>query len=92
MSLTPWSDTIELLYLDGNHRYAFVSQDFEDWFPKVQPNGLILLHDSLRASNATPGQFDHGWEGPTKLANELQNDPRVKLLESFFSTTVWRKL
>ena len=90
MSLS-WVEPIELLYLDGNHQYGFVRQDFEDWIPRVQSKGLILIHDSLRNPDAPHGQFDHGWEGPTLLAKELLADSRVSFKEFFYSTTVWQK-
>ena len=38
---------IDLLHIDGNHEYESVKKDFENWLPKLQKGGLILMHDIL---------------------------------------------
>lgn len=45
-SAKSFSQRIEFIFIDGDHRYKFVKLDFELWFPKVTNGGIIAFHDS----------------------------------------------
>lgn len=51
---------IGLLWIDGDHTYAGVRRDFEDWFPKLVVGGWLAFHDTV-----------NHWHGPTRLVREL---------------------
>jgi len=37
--------TIEVLHIDGSHRYEDVRSDFESWFQKLKDDSIVLFHD-----------------------------------------------
>jgi predicted O-methyltransferase YrrM len=44
---------IGLLFVDGGHSYEDISQDIQDWVPKVKIGGLVAFHDMYQY--AIPG-------------------------------------
>jgi len=44
-----WREPIGFLFIDGDHRYAAVFEDFVRWYPHVMPGGIIALDDSVQA-------------------------------------------
>jgi predicted O-methyltransferase YrrM len=40
---------VDLLYVDGAHRYAPASADISRWGERVRPGGTMLIHDSFNA-------------------------------------------
>lgn len=44
---------VDFLFIDGDHSYAGVKQDFEMYSPLVRPGGLIAFHDVARNDEDT---------------------------------------
>lgn len=45
--------SIELLHIDGRHRYEDALEDFETYLPKLAPTAVVLFHDTF--------EFDRGF-------------------------------
>jgi len=76
-----WAKPVGLLWIDGDHRYESVKQDFELWAPHVVPNGLIALHDTLEQEL-----------GPAQVVREALSFPNYQEVCRKESITVLRKL
>jgi predicted O-methyltransferase YrrM len=48
-ALTDVSGEIDMLYVDGAHRYAPARADIERWGERVAPGGTMLIHDAFNA-------------------------------------------
>lgn len=40
---------IDMVYIDGAHRYRFAKPDIEQWGGRVRPGGSMFIHDSYNA-------------------------------------------
>jgi hypothetical protein len=58
---------IDLAFIDGDHTYAGVKQDFEGYGPLVRPGGLIAFHDTQPRRPETGIEVDRLW-------NEIRAD------------------
>lgn len=81
-----WKEPIDYIFIDGDHNYEAVKQDFNDWYPHVKAGGIIALHDS--ACNRGGPMY---WPGPSRLADELINDERLEYVETVHTMTVFKK-
>ncbi len=48
---------IDLLYIDGAHRYAPAKDDIERWGDRVATGGTLLIHDAFNAIGVTGAQL-----------------------------------
>ena len=46
-------DPIDVLYIDGAHRYRPARADVRDWGARVAPGGVLLIHDSFSSVGVT---------------------------------------
>ena len=75
-----WTRPIGMLFIDGDHRYHEVREDFMQWVPHVLDGGIIALDDSIEADL-----------GPTQLVSEL-NIAGFAPLERCGKITFYRKI
>ena len=57
-------NSLDYVYIDGNHAYDWVKQDLELWWPKLKSGGLMAGHDYLlvdwsRTENLPNGKDKH---------------------------------
>lgn len=38
-------ESLDFVFIDGDHAYESVKQDINDWFPKVRKGGIVSGHD-----------------------------------------------
>lgn len=69
-----WSgQPIRLLYIDGDHAYEHVKNDYESWWHRIIPGGVIVFHDVLEPGLPDVSRFldetllEHGWTSPAIL-------------------------
>ncbi|HTW21805.1 MAG TPA: class I SAM-dependent methyltransferase [Mycobacteriales bacterium] len=48
---------IDLLYIDGAHRYSPARDDIAQWGSRVAPRGSLLIHDAFNAIGVTAAQL-----------------------------------
>lgn len=39
------NETLDVVFLDADHRYDYVKRDIQNWLPKVKKGGLLCGHD-----------------------------------------------
>lgn len=40
-------DSYDLIFIDGNHTFKFVMEDYKNYYPKIVNGGIMAFHDSL---------------------------------------------
>ncbi len=58
--------SIDFLFIDGDHTYPAVLQDYNDWTPLIKTGGILAIHD---ARMSRPGGANYH-PGPSQVAKE----------------------
>jgi hypothetical protein len=82
-------DSLDVLFIDGDHRYAAVRKDLRLYAPKLKIGGLLFVHDCRMSRGGA-----HFHVGPSKLADEeLFNNPKWwGLVGEAFSLAAFQKV
>lgn len=71
-----------VMYIDGNHDYEVVRQDWDHCARSVAPGGLIVLDDAGLTSGFRPPAFaTAGHPGPSRIAQEISHPPFAEILQ-----------
>ncbi len=76
-----WHEPIGFLFIDGDHRYEAVRQDFELWYPHVLAGGIIAFDDT---------HLDE--LGPSRLLREILPSRRLRFVQKVGKITFLQKL
>jgi len=68
------SESIDLVFIDGNHTFKYVKQDIEDWYPVVSQGGILAGHDYY-----PPGRTHH-YRQVGKAVDQFCKKNDIKLL------------
>ena len=81
------NNSIDFIFIDGDHTYDAVKQDYDMYFSKIKQGGLIFLHDSRMFRGGANFHV-----GSSKFADEIiANDSRIELIGEAFSLTCFLK-
>ena len=47
------NESVDFVFIDGNHWYDYVKKDIEAWLPKIKKGGMISGHDYQEAGVST---------------------------------------
>lgn len=74
--------TWDMVYIDGNHDYDVVAEDWRNCAKHVRIGGVIVLDDSGLESGYRPPIFaSGGFPGPSKIANSVGNGKFCEILQ-----------
>lgn len=72
-------DGLDYLFIDGDHSYEGVKQDFINYSPLVKKGGLIGFHDIIEDNETRYGIITGGWAGGVpQFWNEIKDQYNCK--------------
>lgn len=75
--------SLDLVFIDSDHRYEQVAADIRAWLPKVKPGGLLCGHDYRRPWRHLWG---HDRSGVKRAVDEILGKKRVSVAPG---SSVW---
>jgi hypothetical protein len=69
-------ETIDFIYIDGDHTYEAVAADIAGWWPKLKVGGILAGHDY---NDQTPGTVQAVDEFSACLEKEKKFNPEFKI-------------
>lgn len=81
-------ENIDFIFIDGDHTWAGIQKDWNDWSKKVKVGGIIALHDTS-ASEAFPS-FENQ-ESIKFFSEVIRKDGSFTLLKTVDSTNILQK-
>ena len=79
-----YGSKIDLLFIDGDHSYQAVKNDFEFYSPLVRKGGIVVFHDIMDPAPFPTIQVNRYW-------NELRDKYKVREFVDFDDERGWGK-
>lgn len=83
------SGSFDFLFIDGDHSWDGIEQDWSDWSPRVVKGGIIGLHDTI-VPNHNPGVAELG--SHKYFVQNIRHDDRFRIVEQVDSLTLLERL
>jgi len=61
-------NSLDFVYIDGNHKYDYIKEDILKWLPKIKSNGIIAGHD-----------YNYAYEGVKIAVDEIFGKDNIQL-------------
>lgn len=72
---------LDFLFIDGDHSYEGVKEDFQNYFPYVKPGGMVAFHDIVESYDSRFGLLTVPWAGGVpQFWNEIKRDGEYREL------------
>jgi predicted O-methyltransferase YrrM len=84
-AVSGWADPIDFLFVDGDHSWRGIDQDWRGWTPFVEPDGIVALHDT----RSVPDRPD--LDSVRYMRDVVAVDPRFVVIDAVDSLTVLRR-
>jgi hypothetical protein len=84
-----FDDSPSLVLIDGNHSYKQAKKEFDFFFERLTPGGLIFLHDTFPAHKEYISKYGSGYV--YKLRRELEKRDDLDCI-TFPYTAQWMGL
>lgn len=72
---------IDFLFLDTSHEYEHTVAEIAAWWPLINPQGLLVFHDTNLTGNPTKllsGGFTKGWDNQRGVARAIEEYFAIK--------------
>lgn len=79
----------DFVFVDGDHSLDGITRDWSDWSARIEPGGVIALHDTRLAPGVggVEALGSHHY-----FESHIRRDPRFEILEQVDSLSVLRRL
>jgi predicted O-methyltransferase YrrM len=81
-----WNTPIDFLFIDGDHSWQGIREDWENWSRHVEPSGIVALHDS----RPFPGRTT--LDSVKYVEEVVRHDPRFTPVDEVETLTLVRRV